>query len=68
VSIEPYLFNVKTAAEYLGVAERTIEAWIALGKFRLVKLPNPDGDGFGRRRLIHRDELQRFVREEERES
>lgn len=68
MSIEPYLFNAKTAAEYLGVAERTIEAWIAQGKFKLIKLPNPEGDGLGRRRLIHRDELQRFVRDEESET
>ena len=68
MSLEPYLFNIRTAAEYLGISERIMEAYIANGKFELVKLPNPEGDGMLRRRLITRDELQRFAVENARKA
>ena len=66
MAIEPLLFNVRTAAEYLGISERQVEEYIAQGRFKIVKLPDGEG-GLLRRRLIRREDLQQFVRKEAQE-
>lgn len=47
------LLSVDGAAEYLGISPRTLERRIANGEVRSVT--------FGRRRLLRRDDLDRFA-------
>jgi excisionase family DNA binding protein len=47
------LLSVDAAADYLGISPRTLERRIANGEVRSVT--------FGRRRLLRRDELDRFA-------
>jgi excisionase family DNA binding protein len=49
----PWL-SLREAAEYVGLSERTLEREIARGRLR--------SSTIGRRRLLHRDELDRFAR------
>jgi excisionase family DNA binding protein len=49
----PWL-SLRDAAEYVGLSERTLEREIARGRLR--------SSAVGRRRLLHRDELDRFAR------
>jgi excisionase family DNA binding protein len=49
----PWL-SLRDAAEYVRLSERTLEREIARGRLR--------SSTVGRRRLLHRDELDRFAR------
>jgi excisionase family DNA binding protein len=54
----PWL-SVEAAADYLGVSPRTLERRIANGKVRSSEI--------GRRRLLHRDDLDKLAKEATRE-
>jgi excisionase family DNA binding protein len=49
----PWL-SLAQAANYLGVSERTVERGLARGRLR--------SSSIGRRRLLHRDDLDAYVR------
>ena len=49
----PWL-SLREAAEYVGVSERTLERDVARGRL--------SSSTVGRRRLVHRDELDAYVR------
>jgi excisionase family DNA binding protein len=49
----PWL-SIAAAAKYLGLSERTLERELARGRLR--------SSTVGRRRLLHRDELDNYVR------
>ena len=53
--VEPVTFSVADAARYLGVSVETMRWWLKQGRFARVRI--------GRRVLIPRADLDRYVKE-----
>jgi len=57
VTGQPMLFSQRQTAEALAVSEKTVRRLVARGELAVIRV--------GRRVLITRDELARFIREGE---
>jgi excisionase family DNA binding protein len=58
----PALFSPREAAKLLRVCSKTVHRWIGEGRLRSIKVTPGLGSG---RRLIRRQELERFLDEAE---
>lgn len=56
----PRAMSLEAAAHYLGVSKRQIEEYVEQGKLKTRRLPAAQGDGYLRRTLIEREELDRL--------
>jgi excisionase family DNA binding protein len=62
VSVDARLLSVEAAANYLSVSKWTIRAYVADGLLQSVRLPSVREPGEpGRRLLIDREDLDRFI-------